>query len=203
MQRIFFDALVVVGALLAVLVTCMVIGMAIGWIGLPKRRRLRANQDKQIIRPGSWFERPFYVDEPFTCVECGAAEVWSAESQQWYYEEIRGELYAIAKRCARCRSRRRAIAEARRRYEELCHRPERTMDETLTMTECGLVLVENEVFSPKHVQRIRELLNSIPVDGESFARVALIRERLHQLEHAAQDASQSGGASERPTDDPS
>ena len=28
----------------------------------------------------------YYLDQPFTCVDCGAEEVWTAEQQKWYFE---------------------------------------------------------------------------------------------------------------------
>ncbi|MEO0796604.1 MAG: zinc-ribbon domain containing protein [Verrucomicrobiota bacterium] len=48
----------------------------------------------------------YYVDYPFTCVDCGKEEVWKAEQQKWYYEEAKGHIDAFAKRCRPCRKRR-------------------------------------------------------------------------------------------------
>jgi|GEM_PF-997083 len=50
--------------------------------------------------------RLFYVDKPFDCVDCGNAEVWSAQDQKWYYEVAKGSLYATAIRCSDCRRKR-------------------------------------------------------------------------------------------------
>ena len=33
----------------------------------------------------------YYVDQPFTCIDCGSEEVWTAEQQKWYYEVVKGQ----------------------------------------------------------------------------------------------------------------
>lgn len=50
----------------------------------------------------------FYVDHPFTCIDCGAAQVWTAAQQKWYYEEAKGHIWAVAQRCRPCRKRHRS-----------------------------------------------------------------------------------------------
>jgi hypothetical protein len=32
----------------------------------------------------------FYLDQPFTCRQCGKREIWRAKDQKWYYEEAKG-----------------------------------------------------------------------------------------------------------------
>lgn len=51
--------------------------------------------------------RGYYLDRPFCCVDCGAACVWSAERQRWWYEVAGGSQYATATRCAACREKER------------------------------------------------------------------------------------------------
>lgn len=53
-------------------------------------------------------ERGWYEDRPFRCRDCGAEQVWTAEQQKWWYETVRGSVYAIAVRCRPCRQARRA-----------------------------------------------------------------------------------------------
>lgn len=48
----------------------------------------------------------WYRDYPFICLDCGAAQTWTAEQQKWYYEEAKGHLWAVAVRCRPCRQRR-------------------------------------------------------------------------------------------------
>ena len=50
----------------------------------------------------------YYVDQPFTCVDCGVEQLWTATQQKWYYEVAKGPIYAIAKRCRACRRKHRS-----------------------------------------------------------------------------------------------
>ncbi|RIX46872.1 MAG: hypothetical protein D3M94_09205 [Rhodocyclales bacterium GT-UBC] len=58
--------------------------------------------------------RGYYVDQAFTCCDCGAAEIWTAERQRWWYETAGGGQYTRAKRCAACRARERQRKEQAR-----------------------------------------------------------------------------------------
>ena len=74
--------------------------------GIP-RGALPADPAK-LIHDGTYGLRPcFYVDTPFTCVDCGTAEVWTAVQQKWWYEEAKGKIDSRANRCRECRRRRR------------------------------------------------------------------------------------------------
>jgi hypothetical protein len=46
----------------------------------------------------------FYIDQPFTCRDCGKREIWRAADQKWYYEEAGGHIAATAVRCHACRT---------------------------------------------------------------------------------------------------
>ncbi|MDH3712922.1 MAG: zinc-ribbon domain-containing protein [Gammaproteobacteria bacterium] len=46
----------------------------------------------------------FYIDQPFTCRDCGKREIWQAVDQKWYYEEAGGHIGATAVRCYACRT---------------------------------------------------------------------------------------------------
>jgi hypothetical protein len=48
-------------------------------------------------------ERGFYVAVPFRCAGCGAAEIWTATQQKWWYEVAKGYVYSTAKLCRPCR----------------------------------------------------------------------------------------------------
>ncbi len=59
----------------------------------------------------AFVERGYYIDLAFTCRDCGASQVWTAEQQQWWYETAKGYVYSTAIRCLGCRqARRRALA---------------------------------------------------------------------------------------------
>jgi len=47
----------------------------------------------------------YYLDQPFTCRQCGAQEIWKAKDQKWYYEEAKGHIDAKAVECHACRKR--------------------------------------------------------------------------------------------------
>ena len=94
-----------------------------------KRRRLKAEAlkrephkeklpdgaipaDQSKHAPHNSYDPPqYYVDEPFTCVDCGLKEVWTAEQQKWYYEVAKGPIYGRAVRCRECRRKRREQSE--------------------------------------------------------------------------------------------
>lgn len=62
--------------------------------------------------------RGYYVDQPFTCCDCAATCVWTAEQQRWWYETIGGSQDAIAKRCRPCRQRERQRKELARQVSQ-------------------------------------------------------------------------------------
>jgi hypothetical protein len=47
----------------------------------------------------------YYLDRPFICRDCGAAETWTAKQQKWWYEVAKGHIDAFAVRCRACRQR--------------------------------------------------------------------------------------------------
>lgn len=47
--------------------------------------------------------RGYYVDEPFTCRDCGRSEVWTSMQQKWWYEVAKAPAYKRAARCRACR----------------------------------------------------------------------------------------------------
>ena len=61
----------------------------------------------------------FYRPRPFFCYDCGAAQVWTARQQKWWYETCQGSVYSVAVRCLACRIRhRQKCAEQRQRTAE-------------------------------------------------------------------------------------
>jgi hypothetical protein len=45
----------------------------------------------------------FYVDYAFNCRDCGAAQIWTAKQQKWWYEIMQGNINSVAVRCRPCR----------------------------------------------------------------------------------------------------
>jgi hypothetical protein len=56
--------------------------------------------------------RNFYEDAVFICKDCGSKEVWTAEQQKWWYEEMHAYIDTHAVRCRACR-----IKEGQRKAE--------------------------------------------------------------------------------------
>lgn len=54
----------------------------------------------------------FYADLACTCNTCGAAYVWTAKQQKWWYEVAHGPIYSGASGCADCRRQRRLTKAA-------------------------------------------------------------------------------------------
>ncbi len=63
-------------------------------------------------------QRGYYVDRAFSCCDCGAECVWTAEQQRWWYETLGGSQYAVAKRCRPCRQRERQRKEMARQVSQ-------------------------------------------------------------------------------------
>ena len=64
-------------------------------------------------------DRYYYVDVLFACRDCGKSCLWTAEDQQWWYEEAQGSVNTAACRCRACRIEERGRkAEARSVSEE-------------------------------------------------------------------------------------
>jgi hypothetical protein len=66
----------------------------------------------------SYGPKLFYVDEPFTCIDCDRQDVWTAAKQQKYYEVAKGSIYGRAIRCRDCRREHREFIEHRRRRSQ-------------------------------------------------------------------------------------
>src|ERR1051325_3360047 len=67
-------------------------------------RRIKADLSKQA--PNNSYSPPLcYEDKPFTCRDCGAECVWTAEQQQLWYERWGGPVQSTAVRSRACRQR--------------------------------------------------------------------------------------------------
>ncbi|WP_227818246.1 zinc-ribbon domain containing protein [Nitrogeniibacter aestuarii] len=62
-----------------------------------------------------WQTRGFYLDLAFTCKDCGAECLWTAQRQKWWYEVAKGHPDSTAVRCKPCRAKERARKETARR----------------------------------------------------------------------------------------
>jgi hypothetical protein len=73
-------------------------------------------EQSKLLHDRTYGPRPrFYADELFSCVDCGAEEVWTATDQKWWYEEAKGKIATRANRCLACRRKRRVRRSQERR----------------------------------------------------------------------------------------
>ena len=81
------------------------------------RRRIRSRNkkidrlpvDSSKLNMGNTYDSApeYYYDIQFTCCDCGSEEVWTAEQQKWWYEDVGGYFFATAVRCRPCRQKER------------------------------------------------------------------------------------------------
>jgi hypothetical protein len=83
--------------------------------------RGRTKVNAALLKPDNSYSTPdyvlrgYYLDVPFSCKDCGKAEVWRDTQQKWWYETAKGGVWTTATRCRACRRRERErVAEARR-----------------------------------------------------------------------------------------
>lgn len=73
-------------------------------------------EPSNLLHDRTYGPRPrYYMDQPFTCIECGTNEVWSAADQKWWYEVAKGKIATRANRCSACRRKRRLRRSQERR----------------------------------------------------------------------------------------
>ena len=76
--------------------------------GIPPREAVLADITK-LSHINTYGNLPtYYVDYHFQCEDCGSKEIWTAEKQKWYYEEVKGHIWAVAIRCRPCRKKKKS-----------------------------------------------------------------------------------------------
>jgi hypothetical protein len=88
-------------------------------------RKIKANLSKQA--PNNSYLPPLhYEDVDFTCRDCGAKCVWTAEQQRLWYEEWGGPIQSTAIRCRACRQRVRREKIEQKKHMEAMARKQRS-----------------------------------------------------------------------------
>lgn len=61
--------------------------------------------DASKLNMGNTYSCPpeYYYDVSFSCCDCGSDEIWTAEQQKWWHEEVGGYAFSGAVRCRTCR----------------------------------------------------------------------------------------------------
>ena len=57
----------------------------------------------------------YYLDYPFTCIDCASRQVWTGAQQKWWHEELGAVWERIAVRCRECRRKERARRDEARK----------------------------------------------------------------------------------------
>jgi len=123
-----------------------------------------------------------YFDEKRKCRTCGKKFIFFAEEQKYWYEDLGFDLSADCVDCCACRKseqRRRALL---RRYEELFHVSDRSVEENLEMARFTLDLIEEGTVTTKRLETVRMLLNRVPPEQRESAEYLELRERTKKLE---------------------
>lgn len=134
-----------------------------------------------------------YFDLKRQCRDCKRMFIFFAAEQKYWYEELGFGLESDCVRCAECRKHQQGLARQRETYEALFLVQDRSADQSLTMADACLSLIENGVFTTRQTERVRMLLNSIPKasDIRKHARYSGLVRRLLSVE--AKCSQQSGG----------
>jgi len=104
-----------------------------------------------------------YFDVKRQCESCSRNFIFFAAEQRHWYEVLRFNLSANCRRCVECRKSRQLIAKTRKRYDLLLRLEARSDKETLELIDCGITMVEQNVFGSKVVQRLK---NQMPYDSK-------------------------------------
>ncbi|MEQ1904531.1 MAG: zinc-ribbon domain-containing protein [Pirellulaceae bacterium] len=139
-----------------------------------------------------------YFDLERRCRDCKRQFIFFAEEQKHWYEELGFGLESDCIRCTECRKTQQGIAQLRERYELLFHTEEKSEQQIFDLAECCVILIEQNVFTPKRFEFARMLLNKIDVGSELRQRreyVELIR-RSRPLQAASTNnpMNPSGGS---------
>ena len=87
--------------------------------------RLPVDKGKWGVNDNTYSSPPdYYYDEGYKCRDCGKDQVWSAEQQKYWYEELGKTINSIAVRCQVCRAHIQALKEQQKLHmEEMKNKP--------------------------------------------------------------------------------
>ncbi len=138
---------------------------------------VKANTDKQL--PAT-IPVTHYFDSKRVCRKCGTYFIFFAEEQRYWYEELNFPLEANMVDCITCRKHEQELGKARKEYESLMAKRNRSNDETLRVVECGIFLVEEGIFSHKVLSKLRGYLRAL--DAAAKDKIGALMQRISSLE---------------------
>ena len=152
----------------------------IGWHaqGLIPNTAIKADISRQ---RDATFHFTHYYDLERQCRDCNRQFIFFAAEQKYWYEVLQFGLDSDCVRCTSCRKTQQGLQRTRFEYENLFQLANRSPDQCARMAECGLEMIENNVFTLRHTQKIRTLINELP-DGYDSVRLGEIRTKLNAIE---------------------
>ena len=116
-----------------------------------------------------------YFDSRRVCRKCGAHFIFFAREQQYWYEELGFPLESDLVDCINCRRHEHRLRKSRQEYERLLKKEERSTEDTLSMIENGVYLVEENIFSKKLLSKLRGFIYALKSIPEGKAQEFLSR----------------------------
>ena len=127
-----------------------------------------------------------YYDVKRLCRDCKRPFLFFAVEQAYWYEELQLPLEADCVRCTDCRSNARELSSIRTEYESLVTQEALSLEESVTLVQHGLRLVEEQIFGKKVLQRLAAQLNQIaePLQQTSATTYESLRTQMQCLQLA-------------------
>jgi hypothetical protein len=119
-----------------------------------------------------------YYDIEKICRDCSLLFIFFAEEQKYWFEDLRFPLEADCVRCSSCRKKVREIQSVRLRYEQISTLDSKSLEELAEEAGCRLILVEEGVFHPRQLEKVRSFLNKY----ENHPTAEELRRRLSKLD---------------------
>jgi predicted RNA-binding Zn-ribbon protein involved in translation (DUF1610 family) len=80
-------------------------------------KRLPVDKERWGMNDNTYTSPPdYYYDIEYKCSDCGKKEVWTAQQQKHWYEELGKTINSYAKRCQICRAHTNALKEDQKRH---------------------------------------------------------------------------------------
>ena len=145
---------------------------------------------------GAAYYFKYYFDEALKCVDCFRQFIFFAKEKKYRCDALGYHIDAVSTRCYDCRQVKTASKRNQKRYGELQHIENRTLDQNIEMAEICLSLLEDAYLGMGQVQIVRMLLNSIARQDETNGQLEPMLVRLHDYEAVAErikaDIAQAG-----------
>lgn len=125
----------------------------------------------------------YYFDMDQVCRKCSRPFIFFAEEQKYWYEELGFYLWSVAVCCPSCRKELRVIRRLQKKYEQLIHVANPSVDELFEMANVCLTLVEEGVFHARQTEHVRAIINRIPAEQHAGEQYEELVTRLHNIEH--------------------